>query len=66
MPQQPPSSAPRDNPFWTYRDPQSGRWVTLMTAEQCQQLGQQVFKPRNSQIPFSAAETSEASADSET
>ncbi|MEM6437220.1 MAG: hypothetical protein AAF773_25690 [Cyanobacteria bacterium P01_D01_bin.115] len=37
---------PRKNPFWAYRDPHSGRWITLMTATQCCQLAKQVFTPR--------------------
>ncbi|MEM9003296.1 MAG: hypothetical protein AAGE59_07190 [Cyanobacteria bacterium P01_F01_bin.86] len=27
----------RTNPFWAYRDPLSGRWITVMTAKQYQQ-----------------------------
>jgi hypothetical protein len=40
---------PRINPFWTYRDPLSGRWLTLMTAMQCDQLMQPVFTPKTRQ-----------------
>ncbi|MEM6519200.1 MAG: hypothetical protein AAF722_07695 [Cyanobacteria bacterium P01_C01_bin.70] len=43
-----PSSASnlRHNPFWAYRDPHSGRWMTLMTAEQCQCAAKRVFTPQ--------------------
>lgn len=49
MSQSPSPSEPRDNPFWAYRDPHTGRWVTLMTAEQCRRLGKQVFIPQHRQ-----------------
>ncbi len=49
MPQQPCPSETRDNPFWAYRDPRSGRWVTLMTSEQCHRLKHRVFMPRPQQ-----------------
>lgn len=49
MSQSPSPPEPRDNPFWAYRDPHSGRWVTLMTAEQCRRLAKQVFKPQSRQ-----------------
>ncbi|MDA0268527.1 MAG: hypothetical protein O2890_06595 [Cyanobacteria bacterium] len=35
---QPDRKLPRDNPFWTYRDPITGRWLTVMTASQWQQM----------------------------
>lgn len=49
MSQSPSPPEPRDNPFWAYRDPHTGRWVTLMTAEQCRRLSKQVFIPKNRQ-----------------
>lgn len=42
--------APRINPFWAYRDPLSGRWVTVMSSLQCQQVIQkQAFTPQTRQ-----------------
>lgn len=51
-----PPSPPRINPFWAYRDPVTGRWLTLMTAEQCQnpQAGQH-FEPRRRHATVSTA-----------
>ncbi len=38
---------PRDNPFWSYRDPITGRWLTVMTSDQWQQgKAEQAFQPK--------------------
>jgi len=49
MSQSPLPSESRDNRFWAYRDPPAGRWVTLMTSEQCRRLAKQVFMPQSRQ-----------------
>ncbi|MEL6381722.1 MAG: hypothetical protein AAFQ89_04485 [Cyanobacteria bacterium J06626_18] len=37
----------RTNPFWAYRDPLTGRWITVMTATQFQQsAAHQAFAPQ--------------------
>jgi hypothetical protein len=39
--------SPRDNPFWTYRDPITGRWLTVMTPNQWQQAAKTCsFEPK--------------------
>ncbi|WP_008309593.1 hypothetical protein [Leptolyngbya sp. PCC 6406] len=46
-PQASPPQSPRDNPFWSYRDPLTGRWLTVMTTKQWQQnLAQTAFQPK--------------------
>jgi hypothetical protein len=47
-----PEKLPRDNPFWSYRDPLTGRWLTLMTANQCEnEMAHTAFQPRVRQAP---------------
>jgi hypothetical protein len=41
-----PPKPPRINPYWAYRDPVSGKWLTLMTSAQCEQLAHPVFSPK--------------------
>ncbi|MDA0674032.1 MAG: hypothetical protein O3C67_10065 [Cyanobacteria bacterium] len=44
---EPQHKSPRDNPFWCYRDPLTGRWLTVMTADQCQsESAQAAFQPK--------------------
>lgn len=48
----------RTNPFWTYRDPLTGRWVTVMTSRQCRQASRkQVFTPQTRQPSGDTAAT---------
>ena len=43
---------PRDNPFWSYRDPSTGRWLTLMTAHQCRSESAHIaFQPKTRHVP---------------
>ena len=45
--EQPQLKEPRDNPFWSYRDPLTGRWLTVMTSNQCQQGAAEIaFQPK--------------------
>ena len=47
-----PKKLPRDNPFWSYRDPLTGRWLTVMTANQCEnETAHTAFRPKVRQAP---------------
>ncbi|MDB9529162.1 hypothetical protein PN498_24430 [Oscillatoria sp. CS-180] len=48
------------NPFWSYRDPHSGRWITVMTSAQWQQVPGQAFAPKVRKSPFSKRRDSDS------
>ncbi|MGD1907918.1 MAG: hypothetical protein ACFB0C_18290 [Leptolyngbyaceae cyanobacterium] len=50
--------SPRDNPFWTYRDPITGRWLTVMTSSQWQQTAEAYpFEPKLRQAGYQTRKT---------